>query len=358
MQQRNTRGFTLIELLVVIAIIAVLIALLLPAVQQAREAARRSSCKNNLKQLGLALHNYHDTFGRFPPGRIVFVLPADDHTVGFGGGTTGKGDCFGAFAQLLPYVDAANIYNQINFNSGPDTTANDGMDDQTIPMFLCPSDNAQKSLADASGTGLAAVTNYVMNTGNTLSVSPNNPSGKPVTGIFFENSSVRVADITDGASNTVCLSETLVSNPGDTSNTGGNWNGNTPSTGFVLTVGNNNTTAGPELINYPGDCASGGKLQLTRGSRILYGAPGHTMYNHMRTPNDSGIDCRGGLPHSARNYYLWSRLSLNVTTHSQHVGGVHSLFTDGHVQFMSNNISLITWQGLGSRNGSEILGEF
>src|SRR5476651_2347833 len=96
------RAFTLIELLVVIAVIAVLIALLLPAVQQAREAARRSGCRNNLKQLGLAMHNYQDAFGRFPPGRTVYFLPTDDHTAGFGGATTGKGDCFGAFAQLLP----------------------------------------------------------------------------------------------------------------------------------------------------------------------------------------------------------------------------------------------------------------
>ena len=81
----------------------------------------------------------------------------------------------------------------------------------------------------------------------------------------------------------------------------GTWNGKTPSTGFVLTSGNNNSSAGPELVNYSGDCVSGNRLQLTRGNRLLYGAPGHTMYNHIRPPNDNGIDCRGGLPHSQRN---------------------------------------------------------
>src|SRR5205085_2254055 len=97
------RAFTLIELLVVIAIIAVLMALLLPAVQQAREAARRSTCKNNLKQLGIAMHNYAEAFSTFAPGRIVYISPTDDLTVtGNAGATTGNGNCFSAFAQMLP----------------------------------------------------------------------------------------------------------------------------------------------------------------------------------------------------------------------------------------------------------------
>ena len=351
------RAFTLIELLVVIAIIVVLIALLLPAVQQAREAARRTQCKNNLKQLGLAMHNYADAFGGFPPGRIVYVSPTDDLTASANGGaTTGRGDCFSAYAQLLPQLDQGVIYNQINFNSGPDTTANDGVSIVQPPVFLCPSDSGVKSLAQ--GTGFAGVTNYVLNTGTTFSVSPRNPSGNQVTGVFFENSFVKFAQISDGTSQTICLSEQVLSNPSDQTSSSGNWTGTTASTGFVLTTGNNNTSAGPELVNYPGDCASGGKLQLTRGNRILYGAPGHTMYNHIRGPNDTQIDCRGGLPHSVRNFYWWSRLSHNVASHSRHVGGVHSLFTDGHVQFIANGINLATWQGLGSRGHGEVLGEF
>lgn len=350
-------GFTLIELLVVIAIIAVLIALLLPAVQQARESARRTQCRNNMKQLGLALHNYAEAFMTLPPGRIVYVSPSDDHSASANGNaTTGIGDCFSAFAQLLPYVDQGPLYNQINFNTGPDTTLNNGPAIIPIPMFQCPTDSGIPALAQ--GTGLTAVTNYVMNTGTTMSVSPNNPSGNQVTGIFFENSRMRFQDITDGTSQTICLSEQVLSNASDPTNSAGNWNGITPTTGFVLTTGNNNTSAGPELINYPGDCVSGNKLQLTRGNRLIYGAPGHTMYNHLRGPNDTGIDCRGGLPHSARNFYWWSRLSHNIAAHSKHTGGVHSLFCDGHVQFISNSISLTTWQGLGSRGNGEVLGEF
>ncbi len=355
--RHHHHGFTLIELLVVMAIIAILVALLLPAVQQAREAARRSQCKNNLKQLGLALHNYAETCGTFPPGRIVYISPSDDMTPSANGGaTTGNGNCFSAFAQMLPQLDQGVIFNQINFNSGPDTAANTTMSIVQPDVFLCPTDLGLRNLAQ--GTGFAGVTNYVLNTGTTFSVSLNNPSRTPVTGIFYENSKVRFRDIVDGTSQTVCISEQVLSDPGDPANNAGNWNGNTPTTGFVLTTGNNNTSNGPELINYPGDCVAGNKLQLTRGNRILYGAPGHTMYNHLRGPNDKQIDCRGGLPHSQRNYYWWSRLSHSIAAHSRHVGGVHSLFCDGHVQFVSENIDRLIWQGLGSREGGEIVGEF
>jgi prepilin-type N-terminal cleavage/methylation domain-containing protein/prepilin-type processing-associated H-X9-DG protein len=354
---RRRSGFTLIELLVVIAIIAVLIALLLPAVQQAREAARRTQCRNNLKQLGLAMHNYAEAYGGFPPGRIVYIAPTDNLTQSANSnGTAGMGDCFSAFAQMLPQLDQGPLYNQINFLSGPDTAVNNGPSTTPLTMFKCPSDSGVSNLAQ--GTGFASVTNYVMNTGTTFSVSARNPSGKPVTGVFYENSFVRFSDVSDGTSQTICLSEQVLSNPSDPSNAGGTWNGVTPSTGFVLTSGNNNSSNGPELINYPGDCALGNNLQTDRGNRLLYAAPGHTMYNHIRGPNDLGIDCRGGLPQSSRNFYWWSRLSHNIASHSKHVGGVHSLFCDGHVQFMSTNVDLGTWQALGSCALQEVVGEY
>src|SRR5262245_49752380 len=233
MQRRiRRRGFTLIELLVVIAIIAVLVSLLLPAVQQAREAARRSQCRNNLKQLGLAMHNYESSFNAFPPGRVVHVSPADDGSqAAMGNATTGLGDCFSAFAQMLPQLDQSPIYDQINFNMGPDTSANDSVVGVQPPVFVCPTETGVTSLTQDSI--FVGVTTYVMNTGTTFSVSPRNPSGKPVTGIFFENSRVRISDVSDGTSNTVCLSEQVLSDVSDPSGTGivnasSTWNGIIP----------------------------------------------------------------------------------------------------------------------------------
>ena len=322
-----------------IAIIAVLVALLLPAVQQAREAARCSQCKNNLKQIGLALNNYHESFNTFPPGRIVNPVSANGH-------------CFSAYAHLLPFLDQAPLYQMIDFNANPDAPpagdSNVFVTAQILPVLQCPSDF---NVILQAGFG---VHNYPMNTGTTFPVSPNNPSGIPITGIFFENSRIRFADITDGSSQTVCISETVKSDP----NGPPMWDGVSPTNGFVLTTGNDNGTNGPPLNIYPGDCL-GPVLQQTRGSKWLYGAPGHSMYNHIRTPNDtSWPDCRGGEPHSTKFPALWNALSHNVTTHSRHTGGVHALFCDGHIQFVSNSVNLATWQALGSRNRGEVLGDF
>ncbi len=331
----NRRAFTLIELLVVIAIIAMLVALLLPAVQQAREAARRTQCRNHLKQLGLALNNYHDVHLCFPPGRLRSLVD-------------GQGRCFSAYAYLLPYLDAATLYQQINFDANPEDAVNAVALEQTIPFFLCPSDQFRKL------QGNSAVHNYPLCTGSTLSLSPRNPGGVRVTGLFYENSSVRFGDVSDGSSQTVCISETIKSEGGPAV-----WDGTSKTNGFVLTTGCDNATTCPELTDYATQCHGGGQaLQQTRGSRWLYGAPGHSMYNHLRPPNSFDIDCRGGLPHSIRTNPAWDRLSLNVAARSRHIGGVHALFVDGHVQFVSENINQATWLSLGSRNGGEVVGEF
>lgn len=328
-------AFTLVELLVVIAIIGVLVALLLPAVQAAREAARRAQCMNNLKQLGLALQNYHDSLGTLPPGR--YVNPVD-----------GQGRCFSAYAHLLPFLELKSLYDQIDFNFSPEAPENAPVLEYTVSFLHCPSDTHGKR------QGNSAVHNYPLNTGTTYAMSPRNPKSVPVTGIFFENSRVTLASITDGTSQTVCISETVISKGGPTT-----WDGASHTEGFVLTQGNDNGLSGPELTNYAGQChGSGLKLQQTRGSRWLYGAPGHSMYNHMRVPNDPDVDCRGGIPHSNKTDALWKVLSLNVTTHSRHPGGVQSLFCDGHVQFVANQINLNTWMAVGSRDGGELAGSF
>lgn len=338
------RGMTLIEMLVVIAIIGILVALLLPAVQSAREAARRMQCQNHLKQIGLAMHNYHSAHRCFPAGRMRTLID-------------GKGRCFSAYAHLLPFLEAATLYDQIDFNANPDDPAANGIPlSQTIPFFLCPSDSS-RVLQSNTVNGVivnSAVHNYPLNTGTTYPLSPRNPGGVPVTGVFFENSWLRLAEITDGTSSTVCISETIQAEGGPST-----WDGVSRTNGFVLTAGNDNATNGPELTDYASQCHQAGLLlQQTRGSRWLYGAPGHSMYNHMRPPNDPDIDCRGGLPHSTRTNFWWDRLSLNVAARSRHPGGVNTLYCDGHVQFVGNTVDAIVWQSLGSRNGGEVVGEF
>src|SRR5262249_23474705 len=124
------------------------------------------------------------------------------------------------------------------------------------------------------------------------------------------------------------------------------------------TTGNNNSNNGPELINYPGDCVAGNKLQLTRGNRLLYGAPGHTMYNHIRGPNDMQMDCRGGLPHSTRNFYWWSRLSHNVASTSTVSGGAHTSVSCWIIKCSNSGVNRACWQSLGRRNGKEIVGDY
>jgi hypothetical protein len=192
---------------------------------------------------------------------------------------------------------------------------------------------------------------YPLNTGTTFPVSRNNLTGIPVTGIFFENSAVRVQDITDGTSQTVCVSETIVSD-----GVPGVWDGVSQTNGFVQALGGDDKSSGPQLINYPVDCSGSGlKLNMTRGVIWIYGAPGHSMYNHVRSPNDRGVDCRGGLPHSSDTNFWWDRLSHNVTAHSRHPGGVQTLRCDGSVLFVKNSVSVMVWSSLGSRNGQEIL---
>ena len=339
------RGFTLIELLVVIAIIAVLIALLLPAVQAAREAARRAQCASNLKQVGLAMHNYHTALGVFPPGRLRGTV---DH----------NGRCFSAYAYLLPHLEQVPIYNAINFNLNPDNAPNAtarGRDrppagEHDLPVHEPRSPPVPERLF-VPRADHKAIHDYPLNTGTTFPVSPNNPTGIPITGIFFENSAIGVQAITDGTSQTVCVSETVISD-----GTAAVWDGVSPTNGFVLALGGNDSTTGPQLINYPADCSGAGlKLNQTRGVIWIYGAPGHSMYNHARPPNDPGVDCRGGLPHSSDTNFFWDRLSHNVAAHSRHPGGVQALRCDGSVLFVKNSINPAIWSALGSRNGQEIV---
>ena len=351
MPSSRRRGFTLIELLVVIAIIAVLIALLLPAVQAAREAARRARCVNNLKQIGLAMHNYLSAVGTFPPGR-------------FNSHVAGNGNVWGAYSQMLPQMEQQALFNSANFSLAPElepslasAAANSTLAATFLNALICPSDPSPAVAIAVSGENYASH-NYDLNVGSGYPLMETFPAGfaspfaGPPNGVFFENRGVGPAEFLDGLSNTVAASETVRSTSASTYATD-------PLRVFLVT-GDNKTT-GPPLTSdadYASLCLALARTttqyQATKGVRWHYGAPGHTMYNHRRPPNDPMPDCRGGLPHSDKSDPNWSNLSLNVTARSNHPGGVNSLLADGHVLFIKNTISVATWQALGTRNGGEV----
>ncbi len=199
-RRRLKPGFTLIELLVVIAIIAILIALLLPAVQQAREAARRTQCKNNFKQLGIALHNYHDTYKMFPPNGVAGT------TENIGGRYNQAWLAWSGLTMLLPYIEQSTIYNQINFDYRWDNnnggTRNNTMARTRISAFVCPSDPG----ADARYTANMSPTSYCFSAGPGSSWSMRgNPIGFAT---LFRGTKIR--DIGDGTSNTIAMAETQI----------------------------------------------------------------------------------------------------------------------------------------------------
>ena len=291
------RGFTLIELLVVIAIIAVLIALLLPAVQQAREAARRTQCKNNLKQIGLAMHNYHDTFLMFSPLEVMRQEP-NGNLYCTPGGLQQWGTRAGAWhIFLLPYIDQAALYRNMDFETSIGGTANNqAAYKKNIEAYLCPS-NVNKDYVNGN------IPSHIINYGANIGTAYNNPSiecTKSATGIFWHNSSVRMADISDGTSNTALAAETLGYTPG----------GPKSSSGYGT------------IVDFRGTAIS---------ASVRFDVP----------PNSAGLPG-----------YRWFEPG------SFHVGGMHLLMADGAVRFINENIDMTTFRGIGTRNGGERIGEF
>ncbi len=312
-------AFTLIELLVVIAIIAILIALLLPAVQQAREAARRTQCKNNLKQLGLALHNYHGTYNCFPFGQETGNSAPNDNE-------------WSAISQLLPYFDQANVYNLLNFSLGISDASNTVPVFKELPGLRCPSD-PQNNIAGRGGA-----TNYLANKGNGIiwlgATGPN--TGFPEqNGVMYYQSCVKIGDITDGTSNTAAFSERILAD--------GN-NGIVSPIADVFFSPLQPTTADQAVSM----CDAVDITNLANQFPLFMGSPwshGQHTYLHVNVPN-------------SRSCGFFTALRANMPASSRHVGGVHSQLADGSVRFVSENIDRGLWRAVGSRNGGEVIGDY
>jgi prepilin-type N-terminal cleavage/methylation domain-containing protein/prepilin-type processing-associated H-X9-DG protein len=290
------RGFTLIELLVVIAIIAVLIGLLLPAVQKVREAAARTQCQNNLKQIGLACLTFHDVNKSFPPGYVA-VAPYPETTPGWGWE-----------AYLLPYLEQDNLHRQIDFSQ---PVENSPAIQTVVSVYLCPSDGVAPApfpLTDGTFTplALAAPSSYAATVGDDSS----DADGYIGNGVFYRNSWTRIADITDGTSNTTLAGDRAWSQAH------GIWAG---------ALNNAITRAGTQNV-WPNATATSPVLVLV-----------HNNFINITTDSDGGLD----------------------DFSSNHTGGANILFADGSVHFLpsitGNGPQRRAFWALGTRNGGEVV---
>ena len=354
------RAFTLIELLVVIAIIAVLIALLLPAVQAAREAARRTQCVNNLKQIGLALHNYHSTHDVFPMGQAVSPQ-------GTGTGWAG----FSALTALTQYIEGGAIYNAINFSQDPNTGINPGNPNGTayhteISAYLCPSDplaGVEKDDICSYYGSMGTTTLYQQGTTNPPPYPAGinrNPTSQQFTGtgVFFYATSYGINSITDGTSNTIAFSESLVGNDQHTpfrANSITNVTAGDPSAVMV------NALANVPAINAAAQaCSQALATKGAAGSGDVFGSTGSqwitgTMcYNLFTTiiPPSSSQYVFGGC--KFRSSGVLEGVNI-MNSQSNHPGGANTMFADGSVKFIKSTTNQITYMGLGTRAGGEVI---
>ncbi|HEY1860012.1 MAG TPA: DUF1559 domain-containing protein [Gemmataceae bacterium] len=310
---RLRRGFTLIELLVVIAIISILIGLLLPAVQKVREAASRMSCTNNLKQIGLASHNYHDSLGRLPSAQVPTTR-------------------YSALSEMLPFLEQDNLNNLISFNLSCYDPANDVPRMAEIKIFKCPSDVSNP--LPARGGSI----NYMANKGSGIvwqDATGPNANMPPPDGVFVYGAQNRFADITDGLSQTAFFSERIF---GDGSNA------------IVSPIGDvflalTSPTTPDEAIQ---QCNAIDINDLSHQFPFFMGAPwmdGQHTYMHSAPPN-------------TRSCGFLMVLRAVMPASSRHTGGVNVLLGDGSVHFIQNSIDLNAWRAMGTRNGGDIVGAY
>ena len=329
----RSRGFTLIELLVVIAIIAILIALLLPAVQQAREAARRTQCRNNLKQIGLALHNYLSTYNVFPPAMSSGV---------------GNGGQWSVQARILPYVDQGAMYNNINFDLAYAKGVSPASD--RVPMYLCPSEPNDNVRLDG---GLEIYPISYGFSGGSWEYW-NEATGTRGDGAFCVNSSYRPRDFIDGTSNTLAFAEVKTYTPYIRDGK------NPASTG---------TAAPTSLTTYSdGDLKTGGGFGANSSSGHTEWVDGRIHQTGFTTtfgPNavtpitDGTITEPDGDFNSCREAKGCAEPTYAaVTARSWHEGVVHVLVMDGSCRSASENINLALWRNLGARADNQVIGEW
>lgn len=345
------RGFTLIELLVVIAIIAILVALLLPAVQQAREAARRSECKSKMKQLGVALHNYHDVHSVFP-GNEVGCVKND--------GGSGANECWNGWsgiAMLLPFMDQAPLFETANFDirwgSTTGTAPNRNRDVSTtmLAALLCPSDPGARQW-----TGDSAPTNYMLSAGPVSTWHLPNGSGP-----FSRESSKRSRDFTDGMSNTILAGEGLIgvgngqlaaafrnSAAGDLSGAVGTgntreWSNSPANLATIRTYYANCVAGAPSSSDGQDDEAN-----RWWASGAVFRGP---WFNTLMPPNSGSDDGKYKTVNCDNDVSATDMRLKNAS--SYHTGGAHVLMADGAVNFASDNTDHGVWVGAGSINGEE-----
>ena len=359
-QRNRWRGFTLIELLVVIAIIAILIALLLPAVQQAREAARRTQCKNNLKQIGIALHNYHDVHSCLPPMKTWAA------GVDCPGGT--GWDNLGGFSwrvMILPFVEQSTMYNQIDFSTVQSQAACTGsgpvwanITNKVVPGYICPSDSTPTNRGANAGSNYGAVVSASAQASLNFGQGSGSITGERLAAVFQSNGTgpvkVRLDDIKDGTSNTIAVAEVYrgrrTAIRGGSGVSGSSLDANGRCHRWMV----------EGACEVTGTLGRGGTLGDMNGYQNAGGNAGGFLQVGATTaqtgdggPNDNRADqssWNGENDEGAHNGFRPSS--------SQHVGGVQVLLGDGSVKFVSNNVDSNTWNAAHSRAGGEVLGEW